>query len=44
MSVAEGSGRTRTIQSVDRAAALLKTIADSNQPPTVVELAAVASS
>src|SRR5579862_1555776 len=40
MSVAEGSGRTRTIQSVDRAAALLKTIADSNQPPTVVELAA----
>jgi DNA-binding IclR family transcriptional regulator len=40
VSVAEGSGRTRTIQSVDRAAALLKTIADSNQPPTVVELAA----
>lgn len=40
MSVAEGSGRTRTIQSVDRAAALLKAIADSNQPPTVVELAA----
>ena len=40
MSIAEGSGRTRTIQSVDRAAALLKTIADSNQPPTVVELAA----
>ena len=40
MSVAEGSGRTRTIQSVDRAAALLKAIADSRRPPTVVELAA----
>ena len=32
--------RARTIQSVDRAAALLKAIADSNRPPTVVELAA----
>src|SRR5579862_261704 len=40
VSVTEGSGRTRTIQSVDRAAALLKAIADSSQPPTVVELAA----
>lgn len=37
--VAEPAGRTRTIQSVDRAAALLKAIADSAQPPTVVELA-----
>jgi DNA-binding IclR family transcriptional regulator len=34
------SGRSRTIQSVDRAAALLKAIADSRQPPTVLELAA----
>ena len=33
--------RPRTIQSVDRAAALLKEIADSAQPPTVAELAAV---
>jgi len=33
------SGRSRTIQSVDRAALLLKEIADSAQPPTVVELA-----
>jgi len=32
--------RTRTIQSVDRAATLLKAIADSGHPPTVVELAA----
>jgi DNA-binding IclR family transcriptional regulator len=31
--------RARTIQSVDRAAALLKAIADSAQPPTVLELA-----
>jgi DNA-binding IclR family transcriptional regulator len=33
------SGRSRTIQSVDRAAALLKAIADAGRPPTVVELA-----
>ncbi len=33
-----GLGRSRTIQSVDRAAALLKAIADSPRPPTVVEL------
>ena len=33
-------GRARTIQSVDRAAALLKAIADSSHPPTVIELAA----
>src|SRR4029077_1476731 len=33
------AGRSRTIQSVDRAAALLKAIADSSRPPTVVELA-----
>ena len=33
------STRSRTIQSVDRAAALLKAIADSPTPPTVVELA-----
>jgi IclR family acetate operon transcriptional repressor len=33
------AGRSRTIQSVDRAAALLKAIADSPHPPTVVELA-----
>jgi DNA-binding IclR family transcriptional regulator len=32
--------RSRTIQSVDRAAVLLKAIADSRRPPTVVELAA----
>jgi DNA-binding IclR family transcriptional regulator len=36
---AEQTGRARTIQSVDRAAALLKAIADSARPPTVVELA-----
>ena len=36
---AEAPGRARTIQSVDRAAALLKAIADSAQPPTVIELA-----
>ena len=36
---AEPTGRARTIQSVDRAAALLKAIADSARPPTVVELA-----
>jgi DNA-binding IclR family transcriptional regulator len=34
------TGRPRTIQSVDRAAALIKAIADSRQPPTVLELAA----
>jgi DNA-binding IclR family transcriptional regulator len=34
-----GQGRSRTIQSVDRAAALLKAIADARRPPTVVELA-----
>jgi DNA-binding IclR family transcriptional regulator len=34
------AGRSRTIQSVDRAAVLLKAIADSPHPPTVVELAA----
>ena len=33
-------GRQRTIQSVDRAAMLIKAIADSRQPPTVIELAA----
>jgi DNA-binding IclR family transcriptional regulator len=33
-------GRPRTIQSVDRAAMLIKAIADSRQPPTVIELAA----
>ena len=33
-------GRPRTIQSVDRAAALIKAIADSRHPPTVMELAA----
>ncbi len=38
--LAPAGGRTRTIQSVDRAAALLKAIADSSHPPTVVELAA----
>jgi DNA-binding IclR family transcriptional regulator len=37
--LAVASVRQRTIQSVDRAAALLKTIADSDQPPTVAELA-----
>jgi len=31
--------RSRTIQSVDRAAALLKAIADTSRPPTVLELA-----
>jgi len=31
--------RPRTIQSVDRAAALLKAVADSPRPPTVIELA-----
>src|SRR4029077_13513926 len=34
------SGGQRAIQSVDRAAILIKAIADSRQPPTVVELAA----
>jgi len=38
--LAPAATRARTIQSVDRAAALLKAIADSGQPPTVVELAA----
>ena len=33
------ASRSRTIQSVDRAAALLKAIADSPRPPTVNELA-----
>jgi len=33
------TGRSKTIQSVDRAAALLKAIADAERPPTVVELA-----
>jgi DNA-binding IclR family transcriptional regulator len=33
------AGRSRTIQSVDRAALLLKAIGDSRHPPTVVELA-----
>jgi DNA-binding IclR family transcriptional regulator len=33
------TGRPSTIQSVDRAAALLKAIGDSAHPPTVVELA-----
>jgi DNA-binding IclR family transcriptional regulator len=37
--VAVTEPRARTIQSVDRAAALLKAIADSPQPPTVIELA-----
>jgi len=37
--VAVAGGRSRTIQSVDRAAALLKAIADNPRPPTVVELA-----
>jgi DNA-binding IclR family transcriptional regulator len=32
-------GRPRTIQSIDRAAALLKEIAESPRPPTVAELA-----
>ncbi len=36
---AAGPARQRTIQSVDRAAALLKAIADSPHAPTVVELA-----
>jgi DNA-binding IclR family transcriptional regulator len=38
--IASAGNRARTIQSVDRAAALLKAIADSSHPPTVVELAA----
>ena len=33
------AGRPKTIQSVDRAAMLIKAIADSRQPPTVIELA-----
>ena len=39
MTPATNAGRHRTIQSVDRAAALLKEIADSPHPPTVAELA-----
>jgi DNA-binding IclR family transcriptional regulator len=35
----QAASRSRTIQSVDRAAALLKAIADSPHPPTVIELA-----
>jgi DNA-binding IclR family transcriptional regulator len=35
----QAASRSRTIQSVDRAAALLKAIADSAHPPTVNELA-----
>jgi len=38
--LAPAATRSRTIQSVDRAALLLKAIADSRRPPTVVELAA----
>ncbi len=38
--IAPTAARSRTIQSVDRAALLLKAIADSRRPPTVVELAA----
>lgn len=40
-SVDAPAGRPRTIQSVDRAAALLKEIADSPRPSTVAELAGV---
>jgi len=40
-STATPAARLRTIQSVDRAAVLLREIADSAQPPTVGELAAV---
>jgi DNA-binding IclR family transcriptional regulator len=39
MQTTETPGRSKTIQSVDRAAALLKAIADAERPPTVVELA-----
>jgi DNA-binding IclR family transcriptional regulator len=39
MQPTDAPGRSKTIQSVDRAAALLKAIADSRRPPTVVELA-----
>jgi DNA-binding IclR family transcriptional regulator len=39
MQPTEAPGRSKTIQSVDRAAALLKAIADAERPPTVVELA-----
>jgi DNA-binding IclR family transcriptional regulator len=35
----EAAGRSKTIQSVDRAAALLKAIADAERAPTVIELA-----
>ena len=41
MSPTATKSRPRTIQSVDRAAALLKAIADSHRPPTVIELADV---
>ena len=40
MQTTEAPGRSKTIQSVDRAAALLKAVADARRPPTVVELAA----
>ena len=39
MATTANSSTLRTIQAVDRAAALLKTVADSRQPLTVVELA-----
>jgi IclR family acetate operon transcriptional repressor len=39
MQTADAPGRSKTIQSVDRAAALLKAVADAPRPPTVVELA-----
>ncbi len=39
----EAPGRSKTIQSVDRAAALLKAVADARRPPTVVELAEACS-
>lgn len=39
--VSESERRQPTIQSVDRAAALLKAVADSRQPSTVIELAEV---
>src|SRR5919198_218867 len=40
MATTANSSTLRTIQAVDRAAALLKAVADSRQPLTVVELAA----
>src|ERR671934_2661732 len=39
MATTANSSTLRTIQAVDRAAALLKAVADSRQPLTVVELA-----